>query len=389
VKDHHFAAISTVGADGTLAPLGHENSKAIWESLKTNGYIDGKGRVQDPLRAAIRDENLVLPPEFMKDRVRVVDVLKKLAGRLDIKNADERKPLSPRRAVLDGPEFKELWDRIKHRTTYRLHFDNEALIEKCIEAVNEAPAIVRTRLEWRKAGIAIGKAGVEATEGSGSQTVTLDERDLPLPDILTELQNRTQLTRRTIYRILTESTRLADFKRNPQLFIQNTGEAINRCKQLAVVDGIKYERLGDSDIWAQELFESQELQSYMKKLMVSSKSPYDFVAYDSAPEAAFAQELERNDDVKVYAKLPGWFRVPTPLGDYNPDWAVLVNTPSGDRLYLVVETKSSAQLTDLRDKERAKIKCGERHFEAIATGPNPARFQRGTTLAEVLASQDE
>jgi type III restriction enzyme len=389
VKDHDFAQIPTVAPDGTAGLLGYEKSKELWAILKAAGHIDTRGKVQDSLRIAIRDETLVLPPEFMQYRPQVMAKLKKVAGKLDIKNADQRRSLSPRRAVLDGPDFKELWDRIKHRTTYRLHFDNEALIARSIEAVNDSPPIVRTRLEWRKAGIAIGKGGVEATEGAeGSQTVTLEERDLPLPDILTELQNRTQLTRKTIYRILTGSTRLGDFSRNPQLFIQNTGEVITRCKQLAVVDGIKYERLGDSDIWGQELFETKELQSYMTKLVESTKSPYEHIAYDSGPEAAFARELEKNDDVKVYAKLPGWFRVPTPLGDYIPDWAVLVATPTGDRLYFVVETKSSAFLEDLRDKERAKIKCGEKHFEALANGPNPARFQRGKTFAEVLASQE-
>jgi len=389
LKDHDFAQIPTVAPDGTAGLLGYEKSKELWAILKAAGHIDTRGKVQDSLRIAIRDETLVLPPEFMQYRPQVMAKLKKVAGKLDIKNADQRRSLSPRRAVLDGPDFKELWDRIKHRTTYRLHFDNEALIARSIEAVNDSPPIVRTRLEWRKAGIAIGKGGVEATEGGeGSQTVTLEERDLPLPDILTELQNRTQLTRKTIYRILTGSTRLGDFSRNPQLFIQNTGEVITRCKQLAVVDGIKYERLGDSDIWGQELFETKELQSYMTKLVESTKSPYEHIAYDSGPEAAFARELEKNDDVKVYAKLPGWFRVPTPLGDYIPDWAVLVATPTGDRLYFVVETKSSAFLEDLRDKERAKIKCGEKHFEALANGPTPARFQRGKTFAEVLASQE-
>jgi type III restriction enzyme len=181
---------------------------------------------------------------------------------------------------------------------------------------------------------------------------------------------------------------LADFRVNPQQFIHDVAQGINTCKQLAIVDGIKYERLGSSDIWGQELFDSEEVASYMKKVEGSTKSPYEVVEYQSDTEAAFVRQLEANGDVKVYAKLPNWFRVPTPLGDYIPDWAVLVNTPDGERLYLVVETKSSAFLTDLRDKERAKIRCGERHFEAIATDPNPARYRRGTSLPTVLAAAD-
>jgi type III restriction enzyme len=138
-----------------------------------------------------------------------------------------------------------LWDRIKHKTTYRVQFDNETLIENCISALKDAPPIPKTRLQWRKADIAIGKAGVEATEVEGAATVVLDEADIELPDALTDLQDRTQLTRRSIHRILVGSDRLDDFKRNPQQFIELTAEAINRCKRLFLVKGIKYQRLGD------------------------------------------------------------------------------------------------------------------------------------------------
>jgi type III restriction enzyme len=291
--------------------------------------------------------------------------------------------------VLNGPDFKALWDRIKHKTTYRVHFDNERLIEDCIKAVNNLPSITRTRLQWRKAGIAIGRGGIEAEETRGAATVMLDENDLPLPDILGELQNRTQLTRRTVYRILTGSGRLGDFARNPQLFIENVAHEISRAKQHAIVDGIKYERLGDSDVWGQHLFEAGEISRYMKNVIHSDngRAIYDYVEWQSEPERQFIEDLEKNDDVIVYAKLPNWFKVPTPLGPYVPDWAVLLKTPEGERLYLVVETKSTAFLSGLRDMERDKIRCGEKHFQALAVGPNPAEFHRGTALADVLAAR--
>lgn len=119
--------------------------------------------------------------------------------------------------------------------------------------------MAKTRLQWRKADIAIGKAGVDATEREGAATVLLDEGDIELPDLMADLQDRTQLTRRTIQRVLIDSGRLDDFKRNPQQFIELAAEAINRCKRLAVVDGIKYQRLGDEHYYAQELFETEEL----------------------------------------------------------------------------------------------------------------------------------
>ena len=145
--------------------------------------------MQDSLRSALKLGTLPLPG-FEAVRSQVTEILRKLAGRLDIKNADDRCQVRPREAVLHSPEFKALWDRIKHQTTYRVQFDNEKLVESCIGAVRNAPAIAKTRLQWRKAEIAIGKAGVEATERAGAATVVLDEGDIVLPDRLTELQDR-------------------------------------------------------------------------------------------------------------------------------------------------------------------------------------------------------
>ena len=390
VEPHHFAAVAVKDASGTASPLGFEKSQELFDYLKAEGYIDKKGKVQDSLRIDLKNETLKLPPDLTAQRPQIMTILRKVAGRLDVKNADERQRISPRRAVLEGPDFKALWDRIKHKTTYRVHFDNERLVEDCIKAVNDLAPVTRTRLQWRKAGIAIGRAGVEAQDSkSASSPIVLDEQDIPLPDILGELQNRTQLTRRTIHRILTGSKRLADFPRNPQLFIENVAHEVSRAKQHAIVDGIKYERLGDSEVWGQELFEAGEISRYMKNLIKSDsgRAIYDYVEWQSDPERTFIEDLEKNEDVIVYAKLPNWFKVPTPLGPYQPDWAVLLKTPDGERLYLVVETKSTAFLSGLRDMERDKIRCGEKHFEAIAQGSNPAEYHRGTSLADVLAAR--
>ena len=304
---------------------------------------------------------------------------------MEIKNADERQIVKTRQALLHGEEFKALWDRIKHKTTYRVLFDNDALLKSCADAIKEAPAITKTRLQWRKADLAIGKAGVEAQETSTSASVVIDESDIELPDLLTDLQDKTQLTRRSLVRILTESERLDDFKRNPQQFIDLTAEAINRVKRLALVDGIKYERIGDDVYYAQELFEQEELTGYLKNMLGATKSVHEHVIYDSSGvERTFAEQMEKSEAVKVYTKLPGWFKVPTPLGTYNPDWAVLVEKDGAERLYFVVETKSSLFTDDLRDREGAKIKCGEAHFKALATGKNPARFAKATRLDDII-----
>lgn len=385
VEKHQFASIPVADGEGRTAALGVTQSEAIWTHLKDSGYVDAKGKVQDALRTALKQDTLELPKTFEAQLPQVSEILRKLAGRLDIKNADERRIVRTREAILHGEQFQALWDRIKHKTTYRVQFDNEKLLEECARAIRKGPPVKKTRVQLRKADLAIGRGGVLAEETSSAAPVVIEETDIELPDILTDLQDKTQLTRRSLVRILIASQRLEDFKGNPQQFIEIASESINRAKRLALVDGIRYQRIGDEEYYAQELFEQEELTGYLRNMLEATKSVYEHVVYDLGTEHSFAQQLEKNDAVKVYAKLPGWFRIPTPLGSYNPDWAVLIEKDGQDRLYFVVETKSSLFADDLRDREGAKIECGKAHFEALAVGERPATFVHARNLDDVMA----
>jgi type III restriction enzyme len=390
VEQHQFATIAITTPDGKVAPLGVDQSKALWDHLRAAGHIDAKGKVQDSLKTVLKDGKLALPEAFEPYRGKVAELLRKVTGRVEVKNRDDRETVPLRRgadgkAVTLSEDFKALWDRIKHKTTYRVQFDNDKLIRDCTAALTRDLHVARARLQWRKAEIGIGKAGVEAIEKEGAYTVALDEADIELPDLLTDLQDRTQLTRRTLVKILTECERLDDFKRNPQQFIEQAAEIINRCKRVALVDGIRYQLLGDDAVWAQELFETEELTGYLTNMLLDTKrSIYEHVVYESATERDFADALEKDDDVVLYAKLPGWFKVPTPLGSYNPDWAVLVNKDGTKRLYFVVETKSSLFTDDLRNRESAKIECGKAHFKALAVHENPAQYKVAVTLSDLF-----
>jgi type III restriction enzyme len=390
VESHLFAALPIVGPDGVVHPLGQEGSEALCQHLRTNGYLDAKGHVLDSLRTAIKNNTIHLPTELEASREGITGSLRRLAGKLEIRNADERRTVSTRQAVLHSPEFKELWERIKHKTTYRVHFDAEKLIEDCTRDLHEAPPVSRTRLVWRTADLAIGKAGVDAQERATSAPIALNEEDIELPDLLTDLQDRTQLTRRSIHRILLGSDRLPDFLRNPQEFIKLTADIINRRKRLALVDGIKYQRLGDEAYYAQELFETEELSGYLKNMLAVNKSVHEFVVYDSPlVERGFAEDLEKNEAIKVYAKLPGWFKISTPLGSYNPDWAVLVELDGVERLFFVVETKCDQFPDTYRAKEMAKIECGKAHFKALAVHEKPVQYAVTSKLGDLLSRVPE
>ena len=384
VEEHQFALVND--GSGQNGRMGVEKSKELRRYLVTKGFLDQEGKVTDFLREALHNDALTLPDEFEPMREAITEALRKATGRIEIKNAEERRAAKPRQAVLNSEDFKALWERIKFQTTYRVHFDNGDLLRECADALREAPLIPRPRMRWDTADVSIGQGGVQPRPLGSGAPVSLHSYDVELPDLITELQNRTHLKRHSIARILSDSGRLDDFRVNPQKFIETAADAINRRKRSSLVDGIKYKRTGDEAYYAQELFTKRELTGYLKNMIASQKSVYDYVIWDSDNEAKFAEQMEMNSAVKVYAKLPNWFKVPTPLGAYNPDWAVLIENEHDERLYFVAETKGTPFLNDLRNTEHAKVKCGKAHFEELEVGESPAKYRIVHTLDDLLAT---
>ncbi len=365
IEKHTFANITKINKNGDYEYLNQKSSELIWKSLNENGYIDTTGNVTNKLKKDLKDRVVILPEEFKEVESKIILSLKKLAGNLNIKNADDRTEVKLNKQRYLSPEFKELWDRIKYKTTFSVDFDTEALIRVCSEEIMNTLRVDKAKLIYTKADLDINKSGV-VSEESGHYGYTIDEDIYDLPDIITYLQNETDLTRRTIVRILKESKRLNDFKNNPQKFMDEVAAIIQRKMKYMIVDGIKYQKIGDDKFYAQELFEDEELYGYLSKNMIESeKSIYEYVVYDSDVEAEFAKRFEHSEQVKVYAKLPSWFKIDTPLGSYNPDWAVLVDKDGDEKLYFVLETKGNIIAEELRARELSKIACGEKHFKAI------------------------
>ncbi|HCP0926578.1 TPA: DEAD/DEAH box helicase family protein [Escherichia coli] len=365
VEKHLFANIVVPVDDHNHEYLGAEASKQLWEHLQSEGHIDSKGKVQDSLKASLKNGTLALPEAFQPHAAQIVSVLKKVSGNLNIKNRDDKAKVSLNKAVYLSPEFQALWDRIKYKTTFRVDFDTNALIEKCAEEIKVNLQVGKARFTYRKVKTEIDRSGVH-TQQVQETTSVYESRAFDLPDLITYLQNETNLTRRTIVAIINKSGRLESFKNNPQKFIEQSANIIKSQMRLFIVDGIKYQKIGDDQFYAQELFQQNELFGYLKDNMVKAeKSVFDHVVYDSDIELEFASAFERNEDIKLYAKLPGWFKIDTPLGGYNPDWAVLIEKDGKEKLYFVVETKSTLFSVERRPEENAKIKCGYAHFEAL------------------------
>ncbi len=261
--------------------------------------------------------------------------------------------------------FKELWSRIKHKTRYSVDYDTQELIFRASEAVAEMPEIRPPKIVTEKRDLEITKAGV------GTQLLSFREEAAAygttrIPDLLGHIQRETELTRGTIVEILTRCGRLGDVKVNPQQFMDGATRAIRKALDDLMVDGIKYEPVtGPDGEYEMLLFEEKEIDGYEDRMLEVKKSIYDAIEYDSGPEERFAKDLETLDDIKLFVKLPSWFKVETPIGTYNPDWAIVKQPGTEEKLYLVSETKSDLDPDKRRKEENVKIKCGEAHFGSL------------------------
>ena len=374
VEDFVFTNIVIKIENGKEVYLGHEKSKEIYEDLIRREYIDENGNVKEKLKRDLDEGKLELAEEFKDIKESIFKKLKSTTGKLVIKNADERKRINLNKEIFLSEDFKELWDRVKYKTTYQVNFNSEKLINECIKNLDEGMYIPAEKFIYDKKKIAITKGGIEETGAYEIEENLEITTKYKLPDIITYLQNETNLTRKSIVNILTRSKTLDSFKKNPQSYLEQAANIIKGSMKAFIVDGIKYEKIGDVEYYSQELFKNSEIFGYLKdemskqgNMVETGKTPYSSIIIDSEIEREFAEGLEKNGNVKVYTKLPDWFKIPTPLGYYNPDWAILVKDENKEeeKLYFVIETKGSTDKDKRRDVENLKIDCGKKHFEAL------------------------
>lgn len=361
VEHHTFAKATVRDNSGEIKYLGEEGSRKIYQLFLKVGYINDKGKVQDKLKIDLKEKRVQIPEEYGELKDQIQDICREVCGSINIKNNDDKRTVVLKKQVLLSDDFKDLWERIKYKTKYELNFDTEKLIDVCADQIKNLE-IKSPMLMYNKASIKIDTSGVKSSSTIPVRVEYLDYGD-ELPDIITHLQNKTDLTRRTIVRILTDSrVNLDDFKKNPQMFMEGVSKIIVKNVKQMALKGIVYKKIGD--YYAQDLFDSEELIGYLNKNMIKSeRSIYEYTIFDSDIERRFAIQLESLQNVKLYVKLPDWFKISTPIGNYNPDWAVLMDNDDGEHLYFVFETKGS--LDNNRESEKYKIECGKKHFDCL------------------------
>ncbi len=350
--------------DGEEVPIGKVAAATIHTALVGQKMLEADGRIGAAFDPRKKDFKLLLPPQFAGMEPAVTDLLAAHQIERHIRKDRDEKPSRLKKEVTLSPDFEALWNKIKPKTTYRVEFETEVLASRAVAAIKkmekvEPPKIrvIAGRIEVRKGGVA-----AEAVSAADEQA-TITRRGVP--DVLAYLQNETELTRSTLVRILRESGRLDEFLLNPQKFMDQVAAILKYELHRLLVDGIKYDRIegvGADAEWEMVLFKNEELINVLTALQVK-KSIYDYVAYESEIEREFAQKLDQRDDIRLFVKLPDWFKVETPVGTYNPDWAIVKH--HDETLYLVRETKGTKDFLKLRTTEADKVRCGQRHFDAL------------------------
>jgi type III restriction enzyme len=360
-------ALPAETGNGRGAPLGQDGSSELWDHLVAEGYLDSAGAVQPKFNPSDEYFELAVPIHAQPLRAEITDTILRYVFANRIINAKKRQKVRFSKQVTLDPEFKELWDRISQRTKYRVSLSSDELVAVAAGAIAAAPPIGLAKVRVRTVEIEHTAAGL-GTDKIVDQRDYDTERPRFLPDILADLQNETDLTRATLVRTLIASGRLTDFTVNPQEFVALVTTKINAAMREQMIEGIIYEPIAGLH-WEMRRLEpslEEEIERYasrLYKVQHNDKTPFDHVEIDSEVERRFAKALDDNKSVKFFVKLPAWFTVDTPLGSYNPDWAIVFEQTK--RLYLVRETKGSLEAEARRHEENVKIECARRHFDAI------------------------
>lgn len=346
--------------------VSYEEAVEIMKELEGTKVIDAKGKIKDTMKAELQAGTLDLSTRWSKAKQRaVLQALNKADNKPVIRDASKEVTVKLKKKAILSPEFMELWNKIKQKTTYRVQFDLDTLVANSIKEIKDMPEIGTARLLSQTASVNIEKSGVSHQAGR-TYIQDLTRNYETLPDILRLISTKTFLKRSTVNRILQASGRMADFLKNPQEFYEKTLEIIERNRHKLAIDGIKYIKLADEEYYVQEIFDSTELIANLDKNAIAvENSVYDHVIYDSGIESKFALALDNDPDVKMFFKIPSRFKIETPIGTYNPDWAVYLEKNGEQKLYFVLETKGTDNLFLLREEERLKIHCGEEHFKAL------------------------
>ncbi|PTG66814.1 restriction endonuclease [Staphylococcus cohnii] len=356
-----------------------DNTQAaeIWASLKSGDIITKDKQVSDNYKVMSSEEQImtiqnILDEEYQKFALPIQKLINSVYDPKDlpIENENKRTTLKLIKEKYASSEFKDLWSKINRKSYYTVDFDDQEIIDKAIELINKELAVTAL-----KAHITEGNMTTNDIEA----TFTVDKKfsiDIYSPtnnvkyDLIGEVAKNVGLLRKTIGQILSgiHSEQFAKYKTNPENFIVQVSSIINSVKSQNIVSHIIYNKL--DEVWDEDaVFVDSDIQGIMGvNVFEAKKHLYDKIRIDSETEKRFANELDVQQNVEMYVKLPGGFYINTPVGKYNPDWAIVLNEPEQKHIYFIAETKGVSENIEmsLKGVENAKIESARQHFKVIS-----------------------
>ena len=367
IKDEH----------GNEQVIDQATASAIHFDMIVNGYIDRKGALTDKYYEDKANGELKVAEEVAGSAASVLAIIDSIYDEHSMQPENARSnnvELQVDEDKLAMPEFKALWSKINAKSVYIVDFDTEELIQKAIAALDSKLRVSRIHFQVETGAMTTIQSKEELLSGasfvkeeSASYSVTMTANSNVKYDLIGKLVDETGLTRKALVAILKgiQSTVFSQFKDNPEEFIVKAAALINDEKATAVIEHITYDVLDDH--YGTDVFTDPTIKGRLGvNAMKAQKHLYDHIVYDSTGERDFAAELDTNTNVAVYVKLPDGFYIATPVGHYNPDWAIAFYEGSVKHIYFVAETKGSMRSMQLRLIEQSKIHCAREHFKAIS-----------------------
>ncbi len=346
--------------------ISYDDAAEIIEHFKNIGYISPEGKIKNTLKNDLKNKTLNLPQRFKCAEKKFESVIKKAETKPLVRDDSKEVIVKLDKQKMLSPEFKELWDKIKQRTTYRVNISSDKFKEICINRLKDMETVPKAHILSQSAVIHIENSGVSHTVNRIDK-IDIKHPQAYIPEIFSLMREECDIPINVSKEILIKSKRLKDLLNNPQIFIDNFTKIVNDAFAELEVSGIKYTKLDGKEYCTQEIFDSSELLANLDRNAVPvENSIYNYVIYDSETvEKPFALALDNDPDVKMFLKFPKSFKIRTPIGNYNPDWAVYFDKDGIKKLYLVIETKGNTAEPSLRKSEKLKIDCAKQHFKAL------------------------
>lgn len=372
----YFHGKSLATADGPL-PVTPQMARAIHRYLVRHGYADDEDLLVPAYHEARRQGTLApLPPDLAQHAEPVFQLIDTVFSdaQLPQPGDDRRARVNPLNGNFHKREFQELWNRINRKAAYTVHFDTGELVRKCIAALDaelrvsllqytvqrgEQADSATVESLYQGEAFRLGETQTDVLHDSVSSTVKYD--------LLGKVAGETQLLRRTVCAILQgiQPAVFAQYRSNPEDFIQKASRIINEQKATVIVEHLTYNPM--EDVHTLDIFTQEKPREDMSRAVPARRHIYDYVFTDAKNERAFVGDLDTATDVVVYAKLPRTFSIPTPVGSYNPDWAIAFKEGSVKHVFFIAETKGSLSSMELRKIEECKVQCARRFFAKITS----------------------